>query len=143
MRTRRETVTFARPFRLRGVDEAQPAGAYTVETDEELVVRLERALLTDEVRSDPAAVATLLDPAWGEIGRSGRRWSREDLLAAIAPLDDPVDLEVLAVDRLGEGAVLLVWRAVAASGEATLRSSLWVRSGSRWLQRFHQGTPEA
>ena len=35
MRTRRETVTFARPFRLRGVDEAQPAGAYTVETDEE------------------------------------------------------------------------------------------------------------
>jgi hypothetical protein len=35
LRTRRETVTFARPFRLRGVDEAQPAGAYTVETDEE------------------------------------------------------------------------------------------------------------
>ena len=35
MRTRRETVTFARPFRLRGVDEPQPAGAYTVETDEE------------------------------------------------------------------------------------------------------------
>src|SRR5215212_8718539 len=35
VRTRRETVTFARPFRLRGVDEAQPAGAYTVETDEE------------------------------------------------------------------------------------------------------------
>src|SRR3954453_2662084 len=34
-RTGRETVTFARPFRLRGVDEAQPAGAYTVETDEE------------------------------------------------------------------------------------------------------------
>jgi hypothetical protein len=35
LRTRRETVTFARPFRLRGVDAAQPAGAYTVETDEE------------------------------------------------------------------------------------------------------------
>ena len=49
-----------------------------VATDEELVVRLERALLTDEVRGDPAAVAALLDPAWEEIGRSGRRWSRED-----------------------------------------------------------------
>ena len=35
LRTRRETVTFARPFRLRGVDGPQPAGAYTVETDEE------------------------------------------------------------------------------------------------------------
>ena len=114
-----------------------------VESDEEVVVRLERALLTDEVRSDPAAVAALLDPAWEEIGRSGRRWSREELLAAIGPLPDRVDLEVLSVDRVTPESVLLVWRAVSASGESTLRSSLWVRSGSRWLQRFHQGTAEA
>ena len=114
-----------------------------VETDEQLVVRLEQALLTDEVRSDRAAVAALLDPAWEEIGGSGKRWSREDMLAAIGPLDERVDLEVLAVDRVGQDAVLLVWRAVSASGETTLRSSLWMRSGQRWLQRFHQGTPEA
>ena len=114
-----------------------------VETDEELVVRLERALLTDEVRGDRAAVAALLDPAWEEIGRSGRRWSREEMLAAIGPLDERVELEVLAVDRVGQDTVLLVWRAVGTSGETTLRSSLWVRSGQRWLQRFHQGTTEA
>ena len=114
-----------------------------VESEEELVVRLERALLTDEVRGDPAAVAALLDPAWEEVGRSGRRWSREDRLAVIAPLEERVDLEVLSVDRVGNGSVLLVWRAVSASGEATLRSSLWVRTGGRWLQRFHQATAEA
>jgi hypothetical protein len=34
-RTSRTTVTFRRPFSLSGVDEVQPAGAYTVETDEE------------------------------------------------------------------------------------------------------------
>ncbi len=34
-RTSRETVTFARPFSLRGVDGVQPAGAYVVETEEE------------------------------------------------------------------------------------------------------------
>ena len=34
-RTRRETVTFARPFSLRGIDGVQPAGTYTVETEEE------------------------------------------------------------------------------------------------------------
>lgn len=34
-RTTRETVTFARPFSLRGVDGVQPAGAYVVETEEE------------------------------------------------------------------------------------------------------------
>ena len=36
-RTSRKTVTFARPFLLSGIDEVQPAGTYTVETDEELV----------------------------------------------------------------------------------------------------------
>ncbi len=114
-----------------------------VATDEELVVRLERALLTDEVRGDPAAVAALLDPAWEEIGRSGRRWSREDVLATIGPLPERVQLEVLSTERIGPDALLLVWRALTASGDATLRSSLWVRSGERWLQRFHQATPEA
>lgn len=112
------------------------------EPDEDVVVRLERSLLTDEVRDDPAAVAALLDPAWEEIGRSGRRWSREEMLAAIGPLEERVELQVLSTDRVGRDAVLLVWRAVAQSGESTLRSSLWVRSGQRWLQRFHQGTPE-
>jgi hypothetical protein len=36
-RTSRKTVTFARPFSLRGIDGVQPAGAYTVETDEALI----------------------------------------------------------------------------------------------------------
>jgi hypothetical protein len=36
-RTSRRTVTFTRPFSLRGIDGVQPAGAYTVETDEELL----------------------------------------------------------------------------------------------------------
>ena len=35
LRTKRETVSFAHPFTLRGVDGAQPAGTYTVQTDEE------------------------------------------------------------------------------------------------------------
>jgi ribonuclease HI len=113
-----------------------------VASDEELVVRLERALLTDEVRGDPAAVAALLHPAWEEVGRSGRRWSRDEMLATIGPLEERVELEVLSVDRIGD-ALLLLWRAVRSGGDATLRSSLWVRSGERWLQRFHQGTPEA
>jgi hypothetical protein len=35
LRTRCETLTFARPFTVGGLNEVQPAGAYTVETDEE------------------------------------------------------------------------------------------------------------
>jgi hypothetical protein len=37
MRTSRRAVTFARPFFLRGIETEQPAGTYTVETDEELL----------------------------------------------------------------------------------------------------------
>jgi hypothetical protein len=37
MRTSRKAVTFRRPFSLSGIDEVQPAGTYTVETNEELI----------------------------------------------------------------------------------------------------------
>src|SRR4051812_23311203 len=36
-RTRRETVTFAHPFRIAGVDRLLAAGAYEVVTDEEMI----------------------------------------------------------------------------------------------------------
>ncbi len=36
-RTSTKTVTFSHPFYLIGLDEAQPAGPYQVETDEELI----------------------------------------------------------------------------------------------------------
>jgi len=37
VRTSRNSVTFTRPFSLSGIDDEQPAGTYTVETDEELL----------------------------------------------------------------------------------------------------------
>src|ERR1700685_2946311 len=37
MRSRRETVTFKHPFRLKGIDRLLPAGAYEVITDEEMI----------------------------------------------------------------------------------------------------------
>ncbi len=105
------------------------------------MVHLERSLLTDQVRADPAAVAALLHPQWCEIGRSGRLWTRDDMIERIGPLAEPVELEVIAVSRIGPDTVLLVWRAESAEHRA-LRSSLWVRDRGEWRQRFHQGTTE-
>ena len=110
-------------------------------SDEERVVALERSLLTDEVRADPAAVAALLHPDWSEIGRSGRLWTRHELLAEIGPLPHATSLDVVSIERVGAEQVLLVWRSSSESG-STLRSSWWVRRGDSWVQRFHQGTPE-
>jgi hypothetical protein len=39
-RTTVKTVTFRRPFALSGLEGVQPAGIYTVETDEELISSL-------------------------------------------------------------------------------------------------------
>lgn len=139
---------------------APSAGVDAVEADEDLlsvagstpapeavpvsgvddVVALERALLSAEVRSDPDAVAALLDPGWTEHGASGRRWSRAEMLATISPLGD-ADLEVLSVEPLAPDVVLLLWRSRTDAGSA-LRSSVWVRHDGRWRQRFHQGTRE-
>ncbi len=37
IRSRRETITFQHPFRIRGVDRLLPPGAYEVVTDEEMI----------------------------------------------------------------------------------------------------------
>lgn len=37
MRTRRETVTFKHPARIKGIERLLPAGAYEVVTDEEMI----------------------------------------------------------------------------------------------------------
>ena len=37
MRTRRETVTFNHPARIKGIERLLPAGAYEVVTDEEMI----------------------------------------------------------------------------------------------------------
>lgn len=109
--------------------------------DAERVVELERSLLTDEVRTDPAAVAALLHPQWQEVGRSGRLWTRTEMLDEIGPIA-PTTLDVVSLNEVAPAVQLLVWRALSEDGESTLRSSLWVRTGGDWQQLFHQGTSE-
>ena len=48
VRTTSKTVTFMHPFSLTGTDEVQPAGTYTVETDEELL----SALVASSLQAD-------------------------------------------------------------------------------------------
>ena len=75
-----------------------------------------------------------------EVGRSGRLWTRDDLLAEIGPIE-PLCLDVVSVERVDRDTILLLWRALT-DDRSTLRSSLWVRAGGQWQQRFHQGTDE-
>lgn len=117
---------------LFGVDE----GAVS---DAERVIALERSLLTEEVRSDPAAMAVALHPDFVEHGSSARIWTKQDVLAELAVIDGPAELEVLGVETLAEGVMLLRWRCRTGESES-LRSSIWQCNGSVWRLRFQQGT---
>lgn len=113
------------------------------------VVAAERQLLDPAVRRDEAAVDAALDPAFREIGQSGRLWSREEMRSALATgemsatLGDHTLTEP-RVERLGEGVWLLTYVLESGSGR-TRRASIWRETASGLRCVFHQGTraPEA
>lgn len=109
----------------------------TEASDEQVVIDLERSLLTSAVRASRRTLDALLHPNWCEFGSSGRVLERSEVLAGLGPTD--AELQVHEVTRLSEDVILLLWRAVS-SERTSLRSSLWVRTQGRWQQRFHQGT---
>jgi hypothetical protein len=103
----------------------------------------ERALHDPAVRRDPERAGALLDPDFVEFGASGRRWDRASLLAAMAeePAAGPMTtVSDLAWTELGDDLVHLTYTSETA-GRRARRSSLWRRTGGRWLLLFHQGTP--
>ncbi|MCG2621048.1 ribonuclease HI family protein [Arthrobacter sp. I2-34] len=109
---------------------------------EHLVLALEEELLRPETRSDFGRMAVLLHRDFAEIGESGRMWTREEIINALqtAPAAGS-ELDLLAVERLGEESILVTYRSRGRAG-SSLRSSLWLREEGHWRLRFHQGTPE-
>lgn len=108
--------------------------------DEEMVISLERSLIADSVRNDPAATAALLHPRWLQLSGSGVL-ARSKALAEVTALPRPAELDVLRVERLGPDQVLLLCRISDAEGSA-VHSALWVREEANWQQRFRQVSAE-
>ncbi len=108
------------------------------------VVALETALARRDPSTVPGGLAALLDADFVELGASGRRWDRA---ATIAELDRPpggaLTLDEFAVERLGEGIVLVTYQSfetTAPGGRREVRRlSIWIRRGRHWRIRFHQG----
>ncbi|MGA1835374.1 nuclear transport factor 2 family protein [Herbiconiux sp. 11R-BC] len=105
----------------------------------EAVQAAELALLSSAVRADTERVESLLAPDFAEIGRSGRRWTRAETVAALrneTPREAPATSEWL-FDRLSPELVLVTYRVHGAHHDSR-HSSLWELAGPRI--RFHQGT---
>lgn len=111
---------------------------------------LETELHTIEVRRNRQRMERLLHPDFVEFGRSGKRYSRADILDEFGPASELPTIRSrnyeLAV--LAEDIALLTYASAHEDEDGkecrhTLRCSVWVCTEIGWQMRFHQGTPTA
>ena len=112
--------------------------------DVAVVIEREVALLTPEVRGSAEQLEELLDPDFGEIGKSGRLWTRGEMIAALVADTDPeqhsINFSDMSGRTVGPGFVLLTY-VTQVEGQRARRSSLWRQSMKGWRVLYHQGTP--
>jgi hypothetical protein len=109
---------------------------------------LEVMLHQPAVRSDPEKLARLLHERFREFGRSGRIYTRGEILSEFSQV--PPAYEVWSQDfqaeLLSEGVVLLTYRSAHINRDGELerhtnRASLWQQTEHGWQLLFHQATP--
>jgi hypothetical protein len=109
------------------------------------LVRLEECMWRGDTRFDLAFMEKTLAPDFVEFGRSGRVWSREQILdMAGRTIEATLPLPNLRIRLLDADTAHVTYdSAVAIDGtvEHAHRSSIWSRSAAGWVLRFHQGTP--
>ena len=100
----------------------------------------ELAMLTPEVRHNRQQLERLLDADFIEIGASGRRWEREELIADLTSTSAPdVHIESMDARRVDDRIVVVTYVTVSPA-RRVLRSSWWRESNDVWRCFFHQGT---
>jgi ribonuclease HI len=114
----------------------------------ETLLALELALARRDEAAIPGGYEAVLDSDFVEIGASGRRWTRDEILELLAsePISDAVAIEAFETYEIGPDVVLAVYETAGIDPSAgrkvrRRRSSIWVRDGDRFRIRFHQGTP--
>lgn len=101
----------------------------------------ERELLDSNVRNDPARVTTYLAEDFQEVGRSGKTYSKADILETLK--DEPplrVSAEDFSFVPLAEQCILVRYT-THSDGQVTKRCSVWLLQEHDWRMVYHQGTP--
>ncbi|MFF1344916.1 DUF4440 domain-containing protein [Streptomyces sp. NPDC058322] len=108
----------------------------------------ELRLMDPSVRMSRSLARQLMDPDFVEVGASGRRWTYDEMLAALPELDgaaedspryEPSNFTGVL---LAPGLVHLTYE-TTLGGERARRSSLWRKQGAAatWQMYYHQATP--
>jgi len=115
-----------------------------IENEVAAVIERELSLLTPEVRGSSDQLEEMLDPDFGEIGKSGRLWTRSEMIEALVADTDrephSINVSEMSGRTVSSGLVLLTY-ITEVEGRRTRRSSLWRQSTKGWRVLHHQGTP--
>jgi hypothetical protein len=101
-----------------------------------------------ETRKNAARLGELLHADFVEFGRSGRSYTRSEVIKEFSAGGalEPVEARDFELAEPGPGVALLTYTsahrgAAGVLNRQTLRSSIWVETDRGWVMRFHQGTP--
>ena len=112
--------------------------------DYEQLRLLEDSLWRAETRFDRDYMERILAPDFFEFGRSGRVYSRADVLA-VPGQAIKARLRGFAVQPTSSDVALVTYVSEVRRDDGTVelgnRSSIWTRGPDNWQLRFHQGTP--
>jgi hypothetical protein len=113
--------------------------------DRDTLERLEEELWREKTRFDRRRMTEIIAPDFIEIGRSGRVYRREDSLAVPRqPIDAVLPLPDFRARLLHADVAQVTYNSAVTYGglvQHARRSSIWSRTPSGWVLRFHQGTP--
>lgn len=109
--------------------------------DSSLVQAAEEELLTSATRHNRNRLRELLHPDFVEVGRSGRRWTRDETVTALADEDDraPTLTDEWEFVELSSDIILVTYVIRSTNGDSR-HSSVWTSMEGRLQMRFHQGT---
>jgi hypothetical protein len=115
------------------------------EEDRAELTRLEEAMWRGDTRFDHGFQQARFAADFFEFGRSGRVYTREQVVSAQSrEIRAVLPMANLAIRLLDQNTAQVTYDSEVTYGEVTehaRRSSIWSRGASGWVMRFHQGTP--
>jgi hypothetical protein len=104
----------------------------------EMLESLERELVSPSTRKDSTRINELLADEFTEYGSSGKVFRKSDILSSVETAADYA-LSNFTFSDLAAGITLVKYKSIV-SGQAALRSSIWVQNKGAWQLFHHQAT---
>lgn len=105
------------------------------------LVALEKAMLDSPARHDEARLDQLLHPDFVEVGRSGVRWRRAEIMAGLLAETELPTVETFEWDvvDLADGVSMVTFE-LRQGHRVSRHVSIWLHGGNSMQLRYHQAT---